>query len=45
MQLRTDERVVGFIDVDAVQLPGSTKIMALDEVLVEIEKDEHYEIA
>lgn len=34
MQLRTDERVVGFIDADAVQLAGSSKVLTLDEVLV-----------
>jgi hypothetical protein len=31
MRLRTDEKVVDFIDVDAVQLPGSIKkILTLD---------------
>ena len=45
MALRTDERVVEFIDVDAVQVPYSKKILTLDEVLVEIEKDELYELA
>ena len=44
MALRTDERIVDFIDVDAVQLPGvSGRKLTLDEVLVEIEKDELYE--
>jgi len=40
MGLRTDEQVVDFIDVDAVQLPHSRKKLTLDEVLVEVEKDE-----
>jgi hypothetical protein len=43
MKLRTDERVVEFIDVDAVKLPYSSKILTLDEVFTEIEKDELYE--
>ena len=31
MRLRTDEKVVDFIDVDSVQLPGSMKkILTLD---------------
>jgi len=44
MQLRTDERVVDFIDVDAVKVPYSKKTLTLDEVLAEIEKDELFEI-
>ena len=45
MRLRTDEKVVDFIDVDAVQLPGSIKkILTLDEIFVEIERDEMFEI-
>ena len=44
MQLRTDERIVDFIDVDAVKLPYSNKRLTLDEVLTEIEKDELYEL-
>jgi len=43
MRLRTDERVVDFIDADAVKLPYKTTILTLDEVLVEVEKDEMYE--
>jgi hypothetical protein len=43
MKLRTDDRVVDFIDVDAVKLAYSSKILSLDEVLTEIEKDELYE--
>jgi len=44
MALRTDERVVEFIDVDAVKVPYSDKILTLDDILVEIEKDEMYEL-
>jgi hypothetical protein len=45
MALRTDERVVEFIDVDAVQIPYSNKRLTLDQILEEIERDELYEIA
>lgn len=46
MRLRTDEKVVDFIDVDAVQLPNDKKIiLTLDQVLVEIERDEMFEIS
>ena len=44
MALRTDERVVEFIDVDAVKVPYANKILTLDEILVEIERDEMYEM-
>jgi hypothetical protein len=44
MGLRTDERVVEFIDVEAVKVPYSNKVLTLDEVLVEIERDEMYEM-
>ena len=44
MALRTDERVVEFIDIDAVKVPYTNKILTLDEVLVEIERDEMYEM-
>ena len=45
MSLRTDERVVEFIDVDAVKVPYSkSRILTLDEVFAEIEKDEVYEL-
>ena len=44
MALRTDERVVEFIDVDAIKVPYSNRILTLDEVLVEVEKDEMYEM-
>lgn len=44
MALRTEQRVVDFIDVDAVKVAGAKrKIMTLDQVLTEIEKDETYE--
>ena len=46
MRLRTDEKIVDFIDVDAVKLPGTIKkILTLDQVLVEIERDEMYEMS
>jgi len=45
MALRTDERIVDFIDVDAVKVPYSQRILTLDEVFVEIEKDEMFETA
>lgn len=45
MKLRTDERVVDFIDADAVKLPYTTnRTLTLDEILAEIEKDEMYEM-
>jgi hypothetical protein len=40
MAMRTDERIVDFIDVDAVKVPYSQRILTLDEVFVEVEKDE-----
>lgn len=44
MQLRTDDLVVEFIDVDAVKVAAAKpKTLTLDQVLVEIEKDEFYE--
>ena len=46
MRLRTDEKIVDFIDADAVKLPGTIKkILTLDQVLVEIERDEMYEMS
>ena len=42
MALRTDERIVEFIDTDAVKLAGSKRGLTLEEVLVEVEKDEMY---
>jgi hypothetical protein len=43
MALRTDERVVEFIDIDAVKIPNSNRILTLDEILIEVERDEIYE--
>lgn len=45
MALRTDERIVEFIDIDAVKIPNSTRVLTLDEILVEVERDELYEQA
>ena len=50
MRLRTDEKVVDFIDVDAVQTTiveknGTKRLLTLDQVLVEIERDEIFEMA
>jgi len=45
MALRTDERVVDFIDVDAVKVAGAKdKVLTLDNVLEEVERDEMYEM-
>jgi hypothetical protein len=41
--LRTDMRVVDFIDCEAVQKAYTNTIMTLDQVFFEIEKDERYE--
>jgi len=43
MALRTDERVIDFIDCEAVKKAYSNKTMTLDAVLLEIEKDERYD--
>jgi hypothetical protein len=43
MALRTDERVIDFIDCEAVKKASSNKTMTLDAVLLEIEKDERYD--
>lgn len=44
MALRTDERVVDFIDSNAVKVASAkTKILTLDQILVEVERDESYE--
>ena len=44
MTLRTEQRVVDFIDVDAVKVAGvKKKVLTLDQVLTEIERDETYE--
>lgn len=45
MVLRTDERIVDFIDLDAVNVAAAKpKVLTFDQVLVEIEKDEMYEM-
>ena len=45
MALRTDERVVDFIDVDAVKVAAQKpKVLTLDQVLIEMELDETYDM-
>lgn len=45
MALRTDDRIVDFIDIDAVKVAAAIpKVLTFDQVLVEIEKDEMYEM-
>ena len=45
MQLRTDPLVVEFIDSDAVQVVSQkNRVLTLDQVLIEIEKDEFYDL-
>lgn len=44
MALRTDEKIIDFIDVDAVKKPNSNTVMTLDMVLIEVERDEMYEM-
>lgn len=44
MALRTDDLVVDFVDVDAVRCQDAHRtVLTLDQVLVEIERDEIYE--
>jgi hypothetical protein len=44
MALRTDERVVDFIDANAVKVASAkAKVLTLDQVLVEVERDETFE--
>lgn len=43
MALRTDPRVIDFIDCNAVQKAYSTVVLTLDSILLEIEKDEQFE--
>lgn len=43
LALRTDARVIDFIDCDAVKKAYTTTILTLDTVLLEIEKDERYD--
>ena len=45
MALRTDAEVIDFIDCEAVKKAYSTYTLTLDTVLLEIEKDETYELA
>jgi len=40
--VRTDERVVDFINKEAVKVPYSKRTLTLDELLNEIESDEVY---
>ena len=44
MRLRTDDKVVDFIDVDAVSVSHSNKVLTLDQILTEIERDEMFEM-
>lgn len=45
MQLRTDPLVVEFIDADAVQVVSQkNRVLTMDQVLIEIEKDEFYDL-
>jgi hypothetical protein len=44
MALRTDDLVVDFVDADAIKCQDARRsILTLDQVLVEIEKDEIFE--
>ena len=43
MGFRTDEKVVDFIDNDAVYIPKTKKTLNLDEIMVEVERDEMYD--
>lgn len=45
MALRTDARVIDFIDCEAVKKAYSKSTLTLDVVLLEIEKDERYDQA
>lgn len=45
MALRTDERVIDFIDCEAVKKAYSNTTLTLDFILLEIEKDERYDQA
>ena len=45
MALRTDGQVIDFIDCEAVKKAYSVQTLTLDAVLLEIEKDERYEMA
>jgi len=41
--LRTDERVMDFLDREAVKVPYSKRTLTLDDLLTEVERDETYE--
>ena len=43
MHLRTDARVIDFIDCEAVKKAYSSTTLTLDAVFLEIEKDEKYD--
>jgi len=43
MALRTDGKVIDFVDCEAVRKAYSTHTLTLDQVLLEIEKDERFE--
>ena len=45
MALRTDHEVVSFFDCEALKKAYSTSTLTLDAVLLEMEKDENYELA
>jgi hypothetical protein len=45
MALRTDAKVIDFIDCEAVKKAYSVHTLTLDQVLLEIEKDERYDQA
>ena len=44
MALRTDTKVIDFIDCEAVKKAYSNSTMTLDAILLEIEKDERYDL-
>jgi hypothetical protein len=43
MALRTDVKVIDFIDCDAVKKAYTNTLLTLDALLLEIEKDERYD--
>jgi hypothetical protein len=43
MALRTDTRVIDFIDCEAVKKAYSSTVLTLDVIFLEIEKDEQYD--
>jgi len=44
MALRTDTKVIDFIDCEAVKKAYSNTTLTLDNILLEIEKDEVYDV-